>query len=127
MSNPKRDELKKLLAPINKELRIHGGNDNKIKITGLKEGHIDFLLELIKDHLEKYKDFARADLEDFHAEDIKGLVNYKMPVNIHEIDLPESFSDPVSWKIAIGRLRFGSTQVILEINNWEITDSTLVG
>lgn len=127
MSSTKRDELKKLLAPINKELRTHGGNENKIKLTKLKEEHIDFLLELLNVHLEKYKDFARADLEDFHAEDIKGLVNYKMPVNIHEIDLPESFSDPVSWKIVIGRLRFGSTQVILEINNWEITDSTLVG
>lgn len=127
MSITKRDELKKLLAPINKELRTHGGNENKIKLTGLKERHIDFLLELINVHLEKYKDFARADLEDLHAEDIKGLVNYKMPVNIHKIDLPERFSDPVSWEIAIGRLRFGSTQVILEINNWEITDSTLVG
>jgi hypothetical protein len=26
MSSTKRDELKKLLAPINKELRTHGGN-----------------------------------------------------------------------------------------------------
>ncbi|MCQ4142335.1 hypothetical protein [Chryseobacterium sp. EO14] len=42
MSSTKRDELKKLLAPINKELRTHGGNENKIKLTGLKEGHIGY-------------------------------------------------------------------------------------
>ena len=32
MADLKREELKKLLSPINKELRIHGGNENTVKI-----------------------------------------------------------------------------------------------
>lgn len=125
MADLKREELKKLLSPINKELRIHGGNENTIKITKLKAAQIDFLLELITVHLDNYKTFARTKLEEFHADDIK-LVNYKMPVSIHKITLPENEEDCI-WELIIGRLRFGSTEIILDLKNWEIIDDTLVG
>ncbi|WP_447636011.1 hypothetical protein [Flavobacterium microcysteis] len=126
MADLKREELKKLLSPINKELRVHGGNDSTVKITKLKAAQIDFLLELIKVHLDDYKTFARTKLEEFHAEDIK-LVNYKMPVSIHKITLPENEEENCTWELIIGRLRFGSTEIILDLKKWEIIDDTLVG
>jgi hypothetical protein len=127
MADLKREELKKLLSPINKELRIHGGNENTVKITKLKAEQIDFLLELLNVHLDDYKTFARTKLEEFHAEDIKTLVNYKMPVSIHKITLPENDDENCIWELIIGRLRFGSTEIILDLKKWEIIDDTLVG
>lgn len=127
MADLKREELKKLLSPINKELRIHGGNENTVKITKLKAAQIDFLLELLNVHLDDYKTFARTKLEEFHAEDIKTLVNYKMPVSIHKITLPENDDENSTWELIIGRLRFGSTEIILDLKKWEIIDDTLVG
>jgi hypothetical protein len=126
MADLKREELKKLLSPINKELRIHGGNENTVKITKLKTVQIDFLLKLLNIHLDDYKTFARTKLEEFHAEDIK-LVNYKMPVSIHKITLPENDDENCTWELIIGRLKFGSTEIILNLKNWEIIDYTLVG
>jgi len=126
MADLKREELKKLLSPINKELRIHGGNENTVKITKLKAAQIDFLLDLINVHLDDYKTFARTKLEEFHADDIK-LVNYKMPVSIHKITLPENEDENYTWELIIGRLRFGSTEIILDMKKWEIIDYTVVG
>jgi hypothetical protein len=74
MNNLRKDELKRLLSAINKELRKHGGNENTIKVTKLKSEQIEFLLELFNFHLETYKDFVRIKLEKFYAEDIKGLI-----------------------------------------------------
>ena len=31
------------------------------------------------------------------------------------------------WELIIGRLRFGSTEIILDLKKWEIIDDTLVG
>jgi hypothetical protein len=126
MADLKREELKKLLSSINKELRIHGGNENTIKITKLKAAQIDFLLELLTVHLDDYKTFARTKLEEFHADDIK-LVNYKMPVSIHKITLPENEEENCTWELIIGRLKFGSTEIILDMKKWEIIDDTVVG
>ena len=127
MIDSRKDELKKLLIPINKELKIHGGNENTIKVAKLKAEQIEFLLNLINFHLEEYKSFARIKLEEFHAEDIKALTNYKMPVSIHKIDFPQNYNENCVWELVIGRLKFGSTEIILNIERWKIIDSELIG
>lgn len=126
MSNLRKDELKRLLSAINKELRKHGGNENTIKVTKLKSEQIEFLLELFNFHLEIYKDFVRIKLEEFYAEDIKGLINYKMPVNIHKINISEKYGENDIWELVIGRQKFGSTEVILNLEKWKILDYILV-
>ncbi len=80
-------------------------------------------------HLEGYIDLARAEIADFHHEDMQRfqhLPNFKLPLEIHGITLPEKFEDGCEWKLLIGRTWFGATQMVLTIKGWEVADQAIV-
>lgn len=127
MDITKREALKQLLPTINPELKKHGGSDNTIKITKLNPVQIDFLHELLTVHLEKYRNFVVEKLVEFTKANSPQLSNLKTIAHVHQISLPTTFEGDFSWEIILGKVSFGSTQVILSMKKWEIIDSVLVG
>ncbi|AWH84719.1 hypothetical protein HYN59_06105 [Flavobacterium album] len=132
MNTTKRDYVKANLSPLNKILNKHGGLENKIKLTKLKPDQIDFLYELMMVHLEGYIEYAREAIFDFHREELQRYLDmpqykdWKMPVEIHGIKLPEKFEAGCEWELQIGRPWFGATQMGLIMKGWEIDDEYIV-
>lgn len=132
MDTTKRDYVKANLSPLNKQLNKHGGLENKIKLAKLKPGQVDFLYELMTEHLEGYIEYAREDIFDFHREEMQRFINnppyegWKLPVEIHGIILPENFDGAFEWELQIGRTWFGGTQKGLIMKGWEIDDEYIV-
>lgn len=123
----KREALKALLPTINPELKKHGGSDNTLKITKLNPAQIEFLYELLTAHLETYRNFVVEQLIAFAKANSPQLTNLKMLAHVHQISLPTSFEGDFEWEIILGKVSFGSTQVILSMKKWEIANHTLVG
>lgn len=132
METTKRDYIKANLSPLNKQLNKHGGLENKIKLTKLKPDQIDFLYELMTQRLEGYIEYAREEIFDFHREELQRYLDmpqykdWKLPVEIHGITLPEKFEEGYEWELQIGRTWFGGTQMGLIMKGWEIDDQYIV-
>ncbi|MCW4468137.1 hypothetical protein OGH69_04095 [Flavobacterium sp. MFBS3-15] len=132
MDTIKRDYVKANLSPLNKILNKHGGLENKIKLTKLKTDQIDFLYELMTQHMEEYIEYAREEIFDFHREELQRYLdmpqykNWQLPVEIHGIKLPEKFEEGCEWELQIGRTWFGGTQMGLMMKGWEIDDQYIV-
>ncbi len=129
MEISKRDYVKANLSPLNKQLNKHGGLENKIKLTKLKPDQVDFLYEMMTQHLDGYIEYARAEILDFHHEDFKRylhLPDFKVAVEIHGITLPEKIGPDCEWELQIGRTWFGGTQMGLIMKGWEIDDQYIV-
>lgn len=125
MDREKREELKQKLSPINKELRKHGGNNNRIKISQLKDDQLIFLYELLNSHLENYRELAKKDLENFFEEEFKNNPYFKILAEVGSIQIPEKQND--KWELEICRSVFGTEVVVFEIKEWEVLDKGLVG
>ncbi len=123
----KREALKALLPTINPELKKHGGSDNTLKITKLKPAQIEFLYELLTTHLETYRNFVVEQLIEFAKANSPQINKLKTLAHVHQISLPTSFEGDFEWEIILGKVSFGSTQVILSMKKWEIANHTLVG
>lgn len=132
MEISKRDYIKAHLAPINKQLNKHGGLENKIKLTKLTPEQVDFLHDLMTQHLDGFMDFAGAEILDFHSVDLERFIknppyeDWKLPVEIHGITLPEKYEGDCEWELLIGRTWFGATQMVLTMKGWEIADQAIV-
>lgn len=132
MDTTKREYIKANLSPLNKQLNKHGGLENKIKLTKLQPSQVEFLYELMTQRIEGCIEFAREEILDFHREELQRYLDmpqykdWKPPVEIHGITLPEKFEDDFEWELQIGQTRFGGTQMGLIMKGWEIDDQYIV-
>jgi len=122
-----RDKIKKKINSINRQLKTHGGNDNKIKLRGLTYSQYDFLAELFFNKIEDFKKITQVELEIYYAENIKkyGFSSF-CKSGIHIIDVPLEFNSNSNWQLTMGTESFGGPEMVFEFKGWEIISQVFV-
>lgn len=121
-----RDKIKKKIKSINRQLKMHGGNENVIKLRGLTDLHYEFLTELLHDKIQVFEKITQSELNIFFEEKNRKKGSYFSKSNIHSINIPSVFNANSNWELIIGTDTFGGPEVVFELKGWEVINQTFV-